>query len=92
MKAPIAPWPRDPKKPYSHLEPLVQALVETSNRTVRPEGFYLDKDGWRCDLEKPIDFALLAARFEIPPTIKLSPQHDSILCQNTWVEIQGPRL
>lgn len=88
MKIAIQPLPPDPKRPYSHLQPLVDALVNGGNAVVE-QGFHLDKDGWRCQLRRPIDFGLLRRQFTIPASILLSDQHDTILCQNTWAEIHG---
>ncbi len=87
-KTKISPLPID-ERPYSHLEPMVDALLESGNRTVGSK-FYLDQDGWRSDLEKPINFKLIEETFELPKSIVLSRGNDSILCHNTWIEIKGP--
>jgi hypothetical protein len=80
----------DPKaKPYSHLEPIVDALIASGNQSMRDEWFYLDRDGWRCDLKEPIDFDLLRAKFDFPKTIILSEPLDKIFCKNSWIEIKG---
>ena len=90
MKIKIQPYPMDPKaKPYAHLEPIVDALIASGNQSMRAECFYLDRDGWRCDLKEPIDFELLRARFDFPKTITLSEPLDKIFCRNSWIEIKG---
>lgn len=90
VKVMIERYPRNPSdKPYSHLEPIVAALIEGGNQPLRSEIFFLDRDGWRCDLKEPIDFAFLRARFHFPNTLILSAPLDKIFCQNTWVEIKG---
>jgi hypothetical protein len=75
--------------PYTHLEPIVDALIRAGNEVSGPEKFYMDRDGWRCDLKRPIDFPLLQERFDLPSSILLSESFDSILCQNSWIEIEG---
>jgi len=89
MKKLISALPSNPKKPFSHLEPIVDALLVDGNELMTKSKFYLDRDGWRSDLKYPINFQLLNKEFEIPSSILLSEEHDSILCQNTWVEIKG---
>ncbi len=97
MKMEILSSPKVGFKPYSHLEPIVEALLAAGNELSDPlpnfplEGkeFYMDRDGWKCDLKKPIDFNLIASKFELPSSIVISEKNNSILCQNTWVEIRG---
>jgi hypothetical protein len=90
MKVVIQPYPASvSEKPYAHLIPVAHALIEHGNQASRPEIFFLDRDGWRCDLRKPIDFDFLCTTFEFPKTIILSESLDKIFCQNTWVEIKG---
>lgn len=85
----IDPLPPDGAPPYTHLEPIIDALVEAGNEIAGPEKFYLARDGWLGDLRNPIDFALVRQRFELPPTIELWPTEDSILCRYTWTSIRG---
>jgi hypothetical protein len=89
MKTRIEPNPSDSRRPYTHLEPIVDALIEAGNESMYEKTFFLDKDGWRCDLKKSIDFDLVRERFALPRSVSLSEEHNSILCENTWVEIQG---
>lgn len=89
-KITIAPYPVKPHgEDYSHLEPVVEVLIQAGNENVNSQLFYLDRDGWRCDLKYPIDFQLLKSKFIFPKSIILSKQLDKIFCQNTWVEIRG---
>lgn len=81
----------DPAKPYAHLLPLVSFLIERGNAATTDPPFSRDADGWRCDLERPIDFDGIRASFEFPDSIRLSPEYDSILCEESWIEIAGPR-
>jgi len=89
MKKTISPLPDDPRRPFSHLEPLIDALLEDGNELIKGSKFYLDRDGWRSDLKYPINFQILKDKFVIPSSILLSEEHDSILCKNTWIEIKG---
>ena len=75
--------------PYAHLLPIVELLVRDGNSPVTQEAFYEDRDGWRCDLRLPIDFALIQSAFEFPRSIALSQERDAILCQHTWTVIAG---
>jgi len=88
-KEKIEPMPLDEARPYSHLEPIVDLLIERGNEVSGPAKFYMDRDGWRCDLKRPINFRLVEERFDLPPSIFLSRSNDAILCQNTWIEIKG---
>lgn len=85
----IEPTSSDLQKPYLHLIPIAEALVDAGNKSVHKDIFFLDKDGWRCDLEKNIDFDLVKSRFLLPSSIFLSENDCSILCNNTWIEIKG---
>jgi hypothetical protein len=75
--------------PYDHLLPLVKALLVRNKRAPESIGFYCDRDGWRCDLDFPIDFEYIREHFVIPESILLSLEHRSILCLKTWCVITG---
>jgi hypothetical protein len=99
MKTKIVAEPASGEAPYAHLEPIVEALIEAGNEPSPPIGghvpngigFYQDKDGWRCDLLRPIDFELLHRKFELPPSLCLNPKANSISDGRTWIEISGNR-
>ena len=78
--------------PMSHLVPVLLALVEAGNE-VRYEtphfGFLPQPSGWYCELIGPIDFDLVAARFELPGTIHVDPEHDRIVDDGNHAEIYG---
>ncbi len=78
--------------PMSHLVPVLLALVEAGNE-VRYDteyfGFLPQPHGWYCELIAPIDFDLLAARFELPDTIQPDPENDRILDDGNQAEIYG---
>jgi hypothetical protein len=79
----------DSGKPYAHLLPIVNRLIELGNEPVRKDVFYLSQDGWRCDLKKPIDFQVIRQEFLLPNSIVLAEKNDSIWCEKSWIEIQG---
>ena len=85
------PESSDPARPFAHLLPLVSFLIEGGNAARTDPPFFKDVDGWRCDLERPIDFDGVRANLKLPDSIRLSPGHDSILCVETWIEIAGPK-
>ncbi len=89
MKIKINSQSDDSARAYAHLIPIVEALVEAGNKWRGNSMFYLDVDGWRCDLYQPIDFGLLTIKFDLPKSILISEETDSILCKNTWIEIRG---
>ena len=84
---------RRPGEPVmSHLVPVLLVLVEAGNE-LRYEtpyfGFLPQPDGWYCELIGPIDFDLVAARFELPDTIHLDPELDRIVDDGNHAEIYG---
>lgn len=89
MKIKIEPSSNDPKKPFAHLEQIVQLLIANNNQPVDKSLFVMDQDGWHCLLKEPIDFDLLESLFEFPKSIRLSRKDDAILDTLTWVEIKG---
>jgi hypothetical protein len=88
MRISIAAMP-PPDMPYGHLLPIVDALIVAGSVPVSDAKFFQDRDGWRCELTKPIDFDLVRQKFDLPSSILLSEEHDAILCQNAWIEIKG---
>ena len=74
---------------YAHLEPIVDALIGDGNEVTINTKFYMTRDGWRCDLKKPINFVLLREKFEFPKSIELLEEKDAIVCRNSWIEISG---
>lgn len=77
---------------YAHLEPIVSALLESGNELARGARWGSTKEGYVCYLTKPIDFALVRARFNLPESVVLSEANDFIACRNTWATIYGSKL
>lgn len=80
---------RDPSRPWAHFEPIIDLLARHGNEAIGAKVFLLDKDGWYCQLQKPIDFDLLEIAFEFPNNLVLSRADGAILDSRTWVEIRG---
>jgi hypothetical protein len=83
IKAQSLPW----QKPYKNLTPIVEVLIKGGNtisstfgnHKPNRDGFYMDRDGWVCDLERPIDFDVIEKRFNIPPSIRLNKTENTVL-------------
>lgn len=84
---------RRPGEPVmSHLVPILLALVTAGNEVrwqTEHFGFLPQPDGWFCELIDPIDFALVAVRFELPDSIRLDPERDRIVDEANHAEIYG---
>jgi hypothetical protein len=99
MKTKIAAEPAPGEPPYAHLKPIVEALLAAGNEASptigghvpNRVGFYQDKDGWRCDLRRPIDFDLLDANFDLPSSLAINREANTISDRRTWIEISGDR-
>jgi hypothetical protein len=84
-------------KPYEHLIPIARALIADGNIPSKAHGlapidefgFYHDKDGWICILRNPINFGLIDKDFELPPSIEINEEENTIFCRKSWVEIRG---
>ncbi len=74
---------------YAHLEPIVDALLQSGNSLSRRARWGSTKEGYVCFLEGPIDFALVRRCFELPESIVLADQKDLIACSKTWATIYG---
>jgi hypothetical protein len=74
---------------YSHLEVIVDALLDSGNHLVYEYRWGENRTGFYCHLAEPLDFALLESTFELPSFVKLNRQKDSIDCHQTWTLIVG---
>jgi len=97
MKTKIKPQSLFQQQPYENLKPIVEALIEAGNRvsptfgshTPNRDGFYMDRDGWICDLEFPIDFDLIEYNFDIPASIRINKSENTISDDKSWSQIRG---
>lgn len=76
-------------KPYEHLEPLIDFLIENGNGLARDYRWGENRTGYFCLLEKPIDFDLIEREFVLPPYVRLMKESDAIECDKSWVSVKG---
>jgi hypothetical protein len=88
MKAPL-PFDPSARPVYLHLEPIVQLLLEHGNKLAHDYRWGENRTGFFCHLTRPIDFELVEASFDLPPSILLNRAGDSIECDVTWASITG---
>jgi hypothetical protein len=85
--------PSDPLVPYSHLLPLVEALVAHGNRITLPgprgELFAPGQGGYVAYLAEPIDWPWVQATFELPDLLRYDPERDELFDHKNWVSILG---
>ncbi len=83
--------------PYEHLKPIVRQLILRGNlpsvsRGGHPPdelGFYMTQGGWICDLSDKIDYEFIEQEFDLPNSIKLDYDNNTIFCEASWIEIRG---
>jgi len=80
----------DATRPWLNITPIANFLVNAGNIMV-DGGFGLYQDGWRCRMEEPLDLDGVRRNFDLPDTILLSKDHDTILDKLSWCSIEGPR-
>ena len=87
--------PENDGRPYTHLEPLVQALIDHGNPLAKegPNGglFCPTQGGWVAYLSERIDWAWVAETFELPERLRYKPDDDEIVDHKNWVSILGSR-
>lgn len=85
--------PADTHLPYTHLLPLVQALVDRGNPIVHPgpkgELFAPGQGGYVAYLADRLDWAWLQEHFELPELLRYEPDDDEIFDHKNWVSILG---
>lgn len=90
MIVPVTRRSEDPSAPYPHLQPVVDLLVSNGNE-VEGGGFRPTQGGWECTFRDPIDLDLVRRECELPDSISLSEQENSLFDRLSWSVIQGPR-
>ena len=85
--------PADPHRPYTHLLPLVQALIDHGNPLARPAAsgdlFSPSQGGWVAYLSGRIDGAWVQETFELPDLVRYDRSDDEIFDHKHWVSILG---
>lgn len=82
---------------YHALIPYVKLSLKTGNTLSAPidnflpnsDGFYKDKDGWKCDSKHPLDFDLLLTKSPNIDRFEFDHSNNSIFDPSTWSEIRG---
>jgi hypothetical protein len=74
---------------YSHLEPIVDLLLQHGNELARPYRWGENRSGFFCFLAKPIDFDLIESTFVLPEIVRLARYEGSVECDVTWATIKG---
>jgi hypothetical protein len=92
-KVRIAADPEDEHLPFTHLLPLVQALVDHGNPLALPgpKGglFSPSQGGWVAYLSHRIDWAWVQDTFDLPDLVRYNPKADEIFDHKNWISILG---
>jgi hypothetical protein len=85
--------PEDEHLPFTHLVPLVEALVEHGNELAHPPSdggvFSPTQGGWVAYLRKRIDWDWVQANFELPELVRYDRKEDEIFDHKNWISILG---
>lgn len=74
---------------YYHLQPIVDYLVESGNEFCNSFLWGNNRTGYFCHLKKHIDFERMLSVFDIPDSIKIDEEKQTIDCFNTYSLIKG---
>lgn len=88
----IEPYDREGEPAMSHLAPVMVALVEAGNEVVWRNanfGFRPAPHGWTAELAEPIDFDLIESRFELPDSVVLDRDNDTIWDEGNQAVVLG---
>ena len=85
--------PESEHAPYTHLVPLVEALIEHGNRLAHPppDGgvFSPSQGGWVAYLAERIDWPWVQETFELPDLVRYDRKDDEIFDHKNWISILG---
>ncbi len=84
QKIKIAPYPKKGTVDYSHLQPIVDYLIENGNKSVNSYLWGNNRTGYFCHLKNDIDFEGVKKVFDLPSSIKLNEKTQTIDCFNTY--------
>lgn len=87
-KVKIYPYPQAGKPEYSHLQPIVDFLLEGGNKSSNSFLWGNNRTGYFCHLKEEIDFKGILDNFELPESIKLDEKSQTIDCFNTYSMIR----
>jgi len=83
-KIKIDPYPKAGTSDYSHLQPIVDYLIDNGNKSVNSFLWGNNRTGYFCHLQNDIDFDGVKKVFDIPDSIKLDEKSQTIDCFNTY--------
>lgn len=86
-KTKVLPYPRDGEPSCSHLQPVVDYLINNGNKSVNTYFWGNNRTGYFCHLRYDIDFNELKKVFDFPESIKLNEKNQTIDCFNTYSSI-----
>ena len=87
-KIKISSYPEDGKADYSHLDPVVNYLIDNGNESVNPYIWGNNRTGYFCHFKYDIDFDEILSLFEFPESIKVDKIAQKIDCFNTFTVIK----
>jgi hypothetical protein len=74
---------------YYHLQPIVDYLIEHGNEPCNSFLWGNNRTGYFCHLKNEIDFKQLLSVFDLPDTIQIDTEKQTIDCLNTYSLIKG---
>ncbi len=92
QKIKISEYPKDGEPDYSHLNPIVNFLIQNGNQSINTYIWGNNRTGYFCHLEKDIDFDGISEKFILPPSIKVDIKNQTIDCLNTYSIIKKSHL
>jgi hypothetical protein len=87
-KIEIDAYPKDGSADYSHLQPILDYLIENGNSSVNTYLWGSNRTGYFCHLKNDIDFDGIRKDFDLPNSIKLNESTQTIDCFNTYAVIK----
>jgi adenylate cyclase len=89
----IEPAREDQRVAFTHLVPLVQALLDRGNRITKPgiggDLFAPNPGGFTAHLADPIDWHWIEANVDLPESVVYDAAADEIVDRHAWVTIRG---
>lgn len=83
-KITILKYPQKGDPPYGHLQPIVDFLLQGGNVSANSFLWGNNRTGYFCHLKNNIDFEGVKEIFNIPDSIKIDEDAQTIDCLNTY--------
>lgn len=91
-KIKIEAYPKTGTPDYSHLQPIVDYLINSGNKSVNSYLWGNNRTGYFCHLQNDIDFDGIKKAFDIPDSIKIDEKTQTIDCFNTYSLIKTVKI